>query len=119
MSLNWLAKYLEWYGLDDRVVVRASDRPNSLRARFRRVCPDGCVGQPVNQVRMKLRAPGPYSISEPIRELIGIPPTAFRTEPVGAVGLLHFWTFRNGPPRRAPGFRVRRYTGFSFFEDKP
>ena len=114
-----LAKYLEWYGIDDRVVLRASDRPNSLRTRLRRACPDNCIGEPANEVHMKLRAPAPYSISKPIRELIEIPATTISKKPVGGVGLVHFWTFHDGPPLRAPGFETRRYTGFSFFEKSP
>lgn len=111
-----LAKYLQWHGLDDRVVLRGTDDPTKTRLATARLCPDGCVGQPAARVQQKLGAVGPFNSRRRMLELVEVSATPQTRAPVGAVGLLQYWRLSGGPPRRAPNFDVSTHVGMSLFE---
>lgn len=114
-----LAKYLEWYGLDDRVVLRGTDRANEARLAIARECPSGCEGKPAAPLQRSLGAVGPFNTKREMLDLVELEPAPPIGAPVGAVGLLHYWRMRGGPPRRAPEFEIRLQRGMSLFEKVP
>lgn len=111
-----LAKYLEWHGLDDRVVLRGTDDPTKTRLTTARLCPDGCVGEPAARVQRKIGAIGPFNSRRQMLELVEVSATPQTGAPVGAVGLLQYWRLAGGPPRSAPSFDVSTHVGMSLFE---
>ncbi len=111
-----LAKYLEWHGLADRVVLRGTDRPHETREAMIRICPDGCVGQPAARVQQRLGAIGPFNSRRQMLELVEVEASPQTSAPVGGIGLSHYWRLRSGPPARADGFVVTKHVGLSLFE---
>ena len=111
-----LAKYLQWYGLANRVVLRGVDHPHDVRVDLARECPDGCAGRPAARVQKRLGAIGPFNARREMLDLVGVAAAPQTAAPVGAVGLLHYWRYLGGPPRHAPDFAVSTYRGISLFE---
>lgn len=111
-----LAKYLEWYGLADRVVLRGTDHPNDTRKAIGRVCPDGCAGKPAARVQKQLGAIGPFNSRREMLDLVEVAPQPQTGAPLGGIGLLHYWRMAAGPPFRASGFSSRVYEGMTLFE---
>lgn len=111
-----LAKYLEWYDLDDRVVLRGTDVPNQTRIAIASECPDGCVGERAMKVQTKLHVTGPFNSRREILDLVEVSPSPQTRAPVGALGLLQYWRLLAGPPARAPRFDVTTHVGMSLFE---
>ncbi|MDG2303366.1 MAG: glycosyltransferase family 39 protein [Candidatus Binatia bacterium] len=111
-----LATYLEWYGLDDRVILRGSDRPIQTRQTIHRLCPEGCVGEPAARVQKKVGAIGPFNSMREMLELLEVSAAPQTAAPVGQIGLLHYWRHQVEPPSRAPGFVLSTHVGMSLFE---
>lgn len=111
-----LAKYLEWYGLENRVVLRGTDTPLQARIAASKLCPDGCIGQPALGVQAKLQAIGPFNSRREMLELVEVSPSPRTGAPVGAIGLLQYWRLQGGPPAKAPKFDLSTHVGMSLFE---
>ncbi len=111
-----LAKYLQWHGLEDRVVLHGVDVPHATRRQLARVCPDQCDGVPARRLRLQFEAKSPFNARGEMLDLVGVAPDPPSRRPVGGVGLLHYWRYVGGPPARAEGFRIERFRGLSFFE---
>jgi len=111
-----LAKYVRWYGLDDRVVLRGTSSPTSTLHRLADECARHCVGRPGGVLQGRVGS---------VESLVMVPPDArrlMRVGPpighwpgwVGGVSVLTYEPLRPGPWAR--GAKVARFSGIVSWE---
>lgn len=67
-----LAKYLQWYSLDKRVVLRATNRMSSIVEQLQQECDGPCRGKPTDEVVRALKLKTPFEVSNAKLALLGL-----------------------------------------------
>lgn len=111
-----LAKYLQWHGLDDRVVLRGYLKPGQTRRGLVRLCEEGCAGRPASSIERHLQIDHALTPHPEFLRLSGLRRAKLSQRPVGAVGLVEYWRLGRPRPLPASGYRKSDFPGFSLFE---
>jgi len=69
-----LAKYLQWYSLDKRVVLLGTDDVKTIIERLQSACDGSCRGRPGEEVAKALELTVPFNVSAPKLRLLGLTP---------------------------------------------
>ena len=67
-----LARYLRWYGIENRVVVLSATDFTSMLERLQRGCDGPCRGRPGDEVAKRLMLGGPFEASPAKLRLLGL-----------------------------------------------
>lgn len=112
-----LAKYLVWYGLDDRVLLRGSDHPEETLREVASRCDEDCRHRDVLYLPILLRLPGPFGIRPEIRSLLRLPPIEeTRAAPLGGVGIVSWERSGQRPPAPGARYDVTPRRGATFYD---
>ncbi|HWP66896.1 MAG TPA: glycosyltransferase family 39 protein [Candidatus Limnocylindria bacterium] len=105
-----LAKYLQWYALDKRVLLAGTTDMPDVVGELLTACDGPCRGRPVEEVARRLHLGSPFDVSLPKLRLLGIPArSGLGAGVVRDVGLVVY-----AGSRRLPDFSstdVWAYTG--------
>jgi hypothetical protein len=111
-----LVKYLRWYGLDERVVLRGTSSPTSTLHRLAEECAQHCIGRPGGVLHRRLGS-REYAVMVPLdaRRLMQLgSPIGHWPGWVGGVAVLTYAPLRPGPWAR--GAQVTRLPGMVSWE---
>jgi hypothetical protein len=116
LSNPLLGKYLEWYGLTDRVILRGVPRPSTVLRKIRSYCPTSCE-QYGWTMQVVLDLQPPFELSGRKRLLVGLPRRIGRWtgRPRDTTVLLYTPIRRERRDGSLRGWRPQPYTGFVVF----
>lgn len=114
-----LAKYLDWWGLEDRVLLRGTNDPEQTLGEVARLCSEGCSERDAQYLPLLLRLPSPFGIRSEIQALLQLPPSEHRGPArLGGVGVVYWGreAERDPRPARWEGFDATLLRGLTLFE---
>jgi hypothetical protein len=116
LSNPLLAKYLEWYDLTDRVILRGVPRPSTVLEKIQSYCPTSCERHGWT-MEVVLGLQSPFELSPPKRRLVGLPRRvgSWPGRPRDTTVLLYKPIRRERRDGSLRGWRPRPYTGFVVF----
>jgi hypothetical protein len=115
-----LRRYLRWWGIERRVALHGTDRPETVVATLAQRCPDGCAGEPVDALVRRLGVG--EAIDSPVRfrgllQLAG--PEDVGGGAIAGVGVLAYPRGAGPRPPAPPGWQRVGHTGLSLTTPAP